>query len=173
MRKPVTILAALLLMAQPTLATTTICAEEISTGFNWENGAWHQANYPERNWIAKEISIDHKLAIVCKADIERDGLSTEPVMDEGFATSYGCFTFSVVGEEPGFGDVQRCLKYMDTSFLVISAECKNDIWMDVMFDLNGEFILNRTAALIMSEPDPAGQRDSIVMAIGKCTQVEP
>lgn len=166
-------LAACLILTRSSLAVTTICAEDISTGFNWEDGAWHQANYPERNWIAKEISVDDKLAVVCKAEIERDGLSIEPVMGEGFSTSYGCFTFSVVGEEPGFGDVQRCLKYMDVAGVLSSAECKHDIWMDVMFDLDGEFVLNRTAALIMSEPDAAGERDSVVLAIGKCTSVEP
>ena len=164
MRRAILGVALAMMLPVQSLAMTVLCIESRGTGFNWRDGDWEPATYKGRQHLIKEVSDDPVLGEFCDR--------TEPVVGEYGTTSDLCFNIAKVGEEPDNLYTAVCDVRHGDDGAIISASCSG-AFVDFRFFPNGEFLLTRIYSTPEAEPDPAAERDSIAMFVGKCSVIAP
>lgn len=177
MRGTRAILAAIALAAMTgqTMAATYLCVEDASTGFNWKDGRWVQTNFYEHQNIVRKHSLSDDIAVRCFNTLARSGRSTEPVVDlyvETVKSGFGCYSQARIGEEVDDMSVTPCQEtYFEDKLR--SVRCEEGLFTKFKFEPAGEFILTRNYSAPITPVDPTRDRDSLLMAVGKCSVISP
>ena len=130
----------------------TLCVSEKETGFNWVSGDWVQANFkPEEKILIQKIVGS---APTCKPDV-KDGM---------FGTT-GCYLIKSLGTSPTFlGIPENCDEISEKNSLKV-VHCPK-----ISFHPNGRFIRFPWHADISDNPKN-GNKDSLILAVGKCSRI--
>lgn len=158
---------AMMLPAQ-SFAFSVLCIEDHSTGYNWRDGKWTPANYNTDQLLITDVSDDPELAGAnCIAE-------DQVVSPWGSVSAKRCFNLAAIGEPRSSSGTSRCTAWYDKDDTdkIDSVSCEG-AWEDYTFTPNGEFIMSRTYSAPLSLPTDAENRDSLVLAIGKCSVVAP
>lgn len=163
--------AALVAMGQPALAATSLCAADLSTGFNWRDGRWVQQNFYTEQFLVRKIAVDDPMALACATEMAADGQSPEPVKSGAYSSAVGCYAVYDVGSEPTPGTVMRCEELILEDGTINSADCKYDIFTYLRFETSGNFVITRTHAAFWGTRQD-GSRDSMALTVGKCSLIQ-
>lgn len=158
MRGTRAILAAIALAAMTgqTMAATSLCVEDAATGFNWENGKWVQSNFITSTYVIRPLSESEKIGDLCRA-----------VVSASIDKRQVCYVRHEVGETPTSGNVSQCTEYPLGSTETSVVRCDKG-FAEYQFEPNGEFLLTRTM-----NTGGDDYRDSLAIAVGKCSVVAP
>jgi hypothetical protein len=130
----------------------TLCVSEKETGFNWVSGDWVQTNFKagEKLLIQKIV----EPTPYCKADTTPSSLSTK-----------GCYQIKVLGSPPSFLDFpDECDEISEKNSLKV-VHCRK-----ISFQPDGRFIRLPWHADIFENPKN-NTKDSLVLAVGKCSRI--
>lgn len=155
MRTMATLLATAVL-TMPTLAATSLCVEDAATGFNWENGKWVQSNFFTASYIIRPIAKSETIGRYCREAIA-----------ESSDKRQACYARYEVGETPGSSDVTQCTEFPLNGTETNFVRC-DKAYAPYNFEPSGEFTLTRINA-----PRADDYRDSLAIAVGKCSVVAP
>ncbi len=135
-----------------------LCAEDVSTGFNWVDGAWKQANFRVKQHLLKKV--DPALHPEC-------GIAKNDTNDlGGIVVGQGCYEFNEVGQKT---EAQACNENWSKSGTLLrltKVHCYGLANVDV--GLNGVFVVTRVYAYDDAQTD---RRDSLALSVGKCSFV--
>jgi len=159
--------ALLILVPAPALGAVSLCVEQGSTGFDWVNGRWVKQNYSLDQHLVRKVAPTEDIGKWCFERIQERGLNTQP-MGDGW--SNGCYTINLVGEEPNYVDL--CQEFWAGDRLRYVA-CTTSIVPSYKFEPSGEFVIYRTFGAAYTPVDPAKDRDSLVLAVGSCSVIQP
>lgn len=161
----VRLLSAIVVASNPLTATAAayLCVEDAVTGFDWDNGRWIQRNYFATQWLVRKHGPDEAVAAFCFTEMKLDGLSPGGKGPDG---TFGCYSRSEVGQPVGF--VHRCREFLATDGTLHSIDCARYI-LPYRFFPNGEYVATQTYEI--SPPPHEGQRDSLSIAVGRCSVV--
>lgn len=143
---------------------TSLCVEDVSTGFDWQDDRWVQRTFTTRQHIVQRIDESNEIASNCYA-----GIASNPRVASG-ASSMGCYSIRLMGEESRWTNVWPCFENnigrggqpFDS---VICMETTHPFRMEP----NGEFVITQNVAI----PDYEDReiRDSIAISVGKCSVI--
>lgn len=152
----------------PAAATAYLCIEDAVTGFDWEGGKWVQKNFLTSQWIVRKYERGDETADTCFQLLMKDGLLAEPPPGSVMLLEYGCYSRSEVGTEPGF--VHRCKENWDGDGTLRLVEC-TDYLLPYRFIPNAEYISTTTYPAPRPNGFEGNERDSISVAVGRCSVV--
>lgn len=164
---------AVLAMAQPVVAATSLCIEDGSTGFTWKDGAWKSQKWNESKYVIRKASETEGIASGCVADINAKGGSLIPVEKYGYTTSEGCYVLTPFGSEELLSDA--CTEYWDGDEIEV-VSCDDAIIYKYGFRPAGEFYIYTTGSITAGKPGeiPADkQRQPAFISVGKCSVIAP
>jgi len=140
-----------------------LCAEEESTGFNWENHRWVRTNFKPDTYILSRLQPE---SLPCFS-LPEPSQSIKRQGDHGYSKS--CYVLKRVGEEKGFGEV--CGEYWiekDGELVLRSISCDETAHYKAHID--GPFAIARTFGAFYEDKE-TGERDSVIVSIGKCSLI--
>lgn len=152
-------------------AFTAICDEELSTGFNWEEGRWVAVNFKKVRYLARKITsfspgkqTDGSF-VFCTGAGRDDNYS-----GDNFAVIPGCYSFEEQGAKPNFGWCDEFYGKENGSWVLALIECPGGLQQAVKFQPNGNF--SRASSLGSIEPLPTDDyKDSFAISVGKCSVI--
>jgi hypothetical protein len=159
-------------IATPSQALTVLCLEDSSIGFNWTEEEWTPSKYPPESYIVKKLEASDPLGSACFDLMAHIGRSATPVKSEySGSSSTSCYARYGVGSEPTMLDVEMCTEMWTDDGSLNAVYCQEGILAKFNFSPNGEFVIDRTFAVPRLSQKP--ERDSLVLAVGKCSVIEP
>lgn len=164
---------ALVVMAQPALAATSLCVETSKTGFDWSQGAWTQSNFLTSQIIVRKVEMTDPAAEFCRSVFESDKLQEGIVRSEYSASRNACYLHYDVGTEPSYTSGQVCVEILGEADSVVFVTCSRSRFISFDFEPSGEYLSTRTYAAPDSSRTATDERDSLAMAIGKCSIIAP
>lgn len=160
---------AVALIGAPNIAPvhTSLCVEEASTGFNWQDGRWVETTFATGNFLIRELGRSAAISDACFCLLEWQQSKAERTITEGSDITWGCCALHVVGDE-ATGAIP-CKEYWSDDDLQ-TVDCSGGF---VVFRgaPNGEFVKAQTDPI--PGPRDAQQRDSLVLSHGQCSAIEP
>jgi hypothetical protein len=170
MRIPIIIAA--IIIATPALASTTLCVETGRTGFSWKNGEWVSVDFTVEQWIARRTTAGDPQDFGCHDRLAARGITDEIVQGQYGDSATACYVIYQVGTEPADFDIYDCREsYSDEKGMWI-ASCES-AFQDFQFGPSNEFVMSRTYAVPVYAPENATSKDSLVVAVGKCSVIAP
>jgi len=142
-----------------------ICKGEQSTGFDWKDGNWKQVRFNPRTYLISKLKADDKHPLCVKKSI------FPPVLGAESKTYFDqCYQMKIFGGKiigPGLDctEIHKMVNNTDTVYRVICYGQSPSI----MFEVDGDFVYTSANAPFL--PDNSGQKDSLVIEIGKCAGV--
>lgn len=170
---------AVLIAAQPALATSYLCSENTATQFDWKSGAWSTAPKNVAQYIIRKGEPGDIATDTCISMIEDGGESTTPqskVTDSGtYIFARGCYFISKLGEKP-FIFADECLETYSDPTTLREVTCDSKFGVSYKFEAKGEFVIYDPRGIIGVADEhrtPESKRSSPFMALGTCSIAEP
>ena len=171
--KTIAALAAVLAMAQPAMAATSLCIEDVNIGLAWENGAWKPVQYGGSRYVIRKAAEGEQVASSCFASIKQDGDSLEPVETYGAMVSHGCYVRTAFGTPEFMAD--GCTEYWDGDEIEL-VSCNDAFIYKYGFRPAGEFYIYTTGSITAGKPGEipdTSQRQPAFMSVGQCSVITP
>ncbi len=164
----------LVVIAQPVFGSkagySVICVEEKSTGFNWENKNWVQANFKPETYIVSRVPADkYRTLVEARANnvyLCEDN-SSEYQKYEKIEFINACYSVTKIGQQPTFLDTNMCSELWESKKL-ISVHC-NKHSSKLTFRPTGNFIKQPWHTDLSSD---VPNKDSLTLSVGKCTSIQ-
>ena len=164
----------LAVIAQPVFGSkagySVICVEEKSTGFNWQNKSWVQANFKEETYIVSRIPVEkYRTFVEARAnDVYLcDDRSNENSKYEKTEFINECYSVTRIGQKPTVLDSNMCSEVWESKRLV-SVHC-NKHSSKLIFQPTGNFIKQPWHSDLLSDEQ---NKDSLALSVGKCTSIQ-
>jgi hypothetical protein len=164
----------LAVFAQPVFGSkagySTVCVEEQSTGFNWQNKRWVQTNFKEDTYIVSRIPLE-KYQSFLEARANNLHLCSDKSKEnsEFEKTTFinECYSVTRIGQKPAFTDSRMCIEMWESKRL-ISVECDKHS-SKLTFQPTGNFIKQPWHSDLRSDVQ---NKDSLALSVGKCTSIQ-
>mgnify|MGYP003654778154 CR=1 FL=1 len=152
---------------------SSLCIEEDSVGFNWEDSDWQQVNFK------KDTLIVRKLAGQALEDASASGQCVEFMRpkdriyeDAGLKTLIGCYSTSKIGKVAYPKWCEELYTKADGSWELWNIDCTdNQLGELISFRPNGGFIRHHISGNV--DPNPKNDyKDSLSISHGKCSIIE-
>jgi hypothetical protein len=161
-------------IAQPVFGSkagySSICIEELSTGFNWQNKRWVQTNFKEETYIVSRIPVE-KYRTLVEARANNVYLCDDKSNENN---KYGktefineCYSVTKIGQKPTLLDANMCTEVWESTRL-ISVLC-NKHSSKLTFQPTGNFIKQPWHSDLRSDEQ---NKDSLALSVGKCTSIQ-
>ena len=164
----------LAVVAQPVFGSkagySSICVEEQSTGFNWQNKRWVQANFKEETYIVSRIPLE-KYQSFLEARANNLHLCSDKSKEnsEFEKTTFinECYSVTRIGQKPAITDSRMCTEIWESKRLV-TIQC-SDHSSKFHFQPTGNFIKQPWHSDLRSDEQ---SKDSLALSVGKCTSIQ-
>jgi hypothetical protein len=154
--------------------TVSLCKEKHSSGYNWRNGEWVEANYDTAEYIIKKIAykdID-KSDISKSFDCKKIDDKINDIANDIYVFAdklHRCYSVREFGKELMTVHYQICKEwYFDNK--LYSVNCYSMGEKTVTFVPNGLFVRRHIYADVTSKPNK-DYKDSMVLSHGVCATI--
>jgi hypothetical protein len=145
----------------------SLCVREKETGFNWKNGDWVQANFsPGKQILVQKIDVDaakdkapltENMFQPCRPEESRD---LKVVIH-----TTACYVVKEIGTPTTILNVQMCTERFNYKHALQDVRCEQ-----VTFQPDGGFI-ERPLYVDVDLHPPKDYKDSLALAVGRCTRI--
>jgi hypothetical protein len=164
----------LAVIAQPVFGSkagySSICVEEQSTGFNWQNKRWVQTNFKEDTYIVSRIPLE-KYQSTLEARANKIYLCSDKSKEnsefEKTAFVNECYSVTKIGQKPTLLDSNMCTEIWESKRL-ITVQCDKHS-SKLTFQPTGNFIKQPWHSDLRSDEQ---NKDSLALSVGKCTSIQ-
>ena len=154
----------------PSAAMTSLCTQDQSTGFRWENNRWVLSRFITERFSIRKLSFEEVETIKAKKIVSLASIHCTPRQGSDLGTSgfhFGCYEFTdLSGEKPLVLSAGLCKEYWrDGKHQFVSCR---DFFPAVDFVPDGQFQESKMPPQL----DIAPERDSIYIAHGQCKVIK-
>ena len=146
---------------------TSLCVEEQSTGFHWQDGEWMRTKFVPEKFIVEKLDIQ-KSGNSSPEITPADCLGMKETSDSGFKN--GCYNVREFGEEsnPFSGLVCQEVRSGDEGEATLEQVICDGKITSIVFEPNGNFHYSKVHWLVRDTPETE-EKDSLVLSVGRCS----
>jgi hypothetical protein len=155
-------------ISNPASSQSYVCVEEASSGFDWHEGQWQRSNFTPKQYVISKAREPSAPVEFCFDDLKQNDHPTSRSQTDTNGRTFGCYFANEIGQAPSVSHL--CTERGDINGEIQSIDCSG--MQNFKLAPGGEFVFSQTYPA-PDIPDPTAQRDSLVLAIGKCSTALP